>query len=400
MLGVLAGGAGGVMLGGPIGAAAGASLGYFTPEIGAGAKRVLGNPIGGAIAGGAIGGIAGFALGGPIGALAGGMLGGTVGGSIGTMIHIHNMQQSQQKAMNQMYRNYGYYGAYGQGMGMGYPGPMGGNSASYGYGLPTMFGPGYGQAYGAWSQNAGNAAGTYGYYGYPQYYDPKHEFHQKRYENWLKEQGYTQGSYQQAIQQYYYNSYSGVTKKLDDGSIEYLTRGGYKVNVKNHDINITDPDGKSTKIWGDTHVTEPDGTRWDGSSKASTFLLADGTKITLNADAPNGSVQNTSIYDGGNVVKIDNNKMTYESQYNPQRAIVEDYKEADGKTYLANVKGEDWREIYNQEKAGEAARWTDPAKGDPKKRSIFESRKFLPYAALTAICPPVGLALLLHESLK
>lgn len=363
LMGVIAGGVGGMLLGGPIGAAAGAGLGYFTPEIGSGAKKVLGNPVGGTIAGGTIGGIAGFALFGPLGALAGATLGGTVGGSIGTMIYAQDMQQQQQQAMMQMYQGYPY-GSYGQGLGMGTMGTSG-YPSSNAYGMNDMYGMGFGQAYGSYSQNAYNSAGVYGYLGTSQYGQ----------------------QYQQT------SSYTGITKKLENGSVEYQSRGGYKVNMNGSTVTITDPDGsKTTKIWGDPHVKEADGSNWDWSSKTATFLLPDGTKVTMNAESADGVVKSTNIYDGGNLLKVDNSKMTYESQYDPQKAYLQDIQEADGKTYATQNKGDDWTEIYNQEKAGDPI---TPTTGTDSSGKIDMSKIMSILPLLMMVSPALAITFLL-----
>ena len=59
------------------------------------------------------------------------------------------------------------------------------------------------------------------------------------------------------------------------------TPGGYKIEATGqHDWQITGPDGKVTKIWGDPHVAEGDGGKWD-FKKNSTFVLGDGTRINV-----------------------------------------------------------------------------------------------------------------------
>ncbi|MCL5037202.1 MAG: hypothetical protein M1269_08825 [Chloroflexi bacterium] len=353
ILGAIGGGVGGMLLGGPIGAAAGSSLGYFAPEIGSGAKQVLGNPVGGTIAGGAIGGIAGFALGGPIGALAGGMLGGTVGGSIGTMIQMSDMQQHQQKAMMQMYSGANYYGSYGAGMGMGYPEAMGDSAAAYGYGINSMYGQGSGQAYGSYSQNAYNASVCYGYLGVNQYQMQQQPKQRAR-------------------------EYSGITSKLENGSVEYLSSGGYRINVNGKNLYTTDTNGQSAKIWGDTHVTEA------GGSGSIVFLLGDGTKVTLQVDAPNGHVKETNIYDGNSQVKIDNDRMSFTTHYSQYN---EDAGELDAEH---GDKGE-MKELYNQGGAYKQTVVADPAKSDTGK----SGPNFSSYTTITAIMSALGVAALL-----
>lgn len=59
------------------------------------------------------------------------------------------------------------------------------------------------------------------------------------------------------------------------------TPGGYTIEAtKQHEWIITGPDGKTTRIWGDPHVAEGDGGKWD-FKRDSTFVLGDGTKINV-----------------------------------------------------------------------------------------------------------------------
>lgn len=60
------------------------------------------------------------------------------------------------------------------------------------------------------------------------------------------------------------------------------TPGGYKIEMEGQfNWKITGPDGKSTKIWGDPHVAEGDGGKWD-FKRDSIFKLPDGTEIKVN----------------------------------------------------------------------------------------------------------------------
>lgn len=60
-----------------------------------------------------------------------------------------------------------------------------------------------------------------------------------------------------------------------------VTSGGYEIKVNGQsDWTITGPDGKSTHIWGDPHVDESDGGKWQ-FKKPTTFILGDGTKINV-----------------------------------------------------------------------------------------------------------------------
>lgn len=59
------------------------------------------------------------------------------------------------------------------------------------------------------------------------------------------------------------------------------TPGGYTIEAtKQHEWIITGPDGKTTRIWGDPHVAEGDGGKWD-FKRDSTFVLGDGTRINV-----------------------------------------------------------------------------------------------------------------------
>ena len=67
--------------------------------------------------------------------------------------------------------------------------------------------------------------------------------------------------------------------KTEDGKI--TTAGGYTIEpLSQHEWKITGPDGKTTRIWGDPHVDEGDGGKWD-FKRNSTFVLGDGTKINV-----------------------------------------------------------------------------------------------------------------------
>ncbi len=75
---------------------------------------------------------------------------------------------------------------------------------------------------------------------------------------------------------------------LQADSKKVTTPGGYEIEPLNqHEWKITGPDGKNTRIWGDPHVEESDGGKWD-FKRDSTFMLPDGTRINVST-APYGS---------------------------------------------------------------------------------------------------------------
>jgi hypothetical protein len=81
--------------------------------------------------------------------------------------------------------------------------------------------------------------------------------------------------------------------KTDGGVI--TTPGGYKIEATGQfEWTITGPDGKSTRVWGDPHVAEGDGGKWD-FKRNSTFVLGDGTRVNVTT-APwgNGGMTVTS----------------------------------------------------------------------------------------------------------
>jgi len=66
------------------------------------------------------------------------------------------------------------------------------------------------------------------------------------------------------------------------------TPGGYRIEpLSQFEWKITGPDGKSTRVWGDPHVDEGDGGKWD-FKRDSTFVLGDGTRVNVTT-APFGN---------------------------------------------------------------------------------------------------------------
>ncbi|WP_164014979.1 DUF1521 domain-containing protein [Pyxidicoccus trucidator] len=67
--------------------------------------------------------------------------------------------------------------------------------------------------------------------------------------------------------------------KVDSNSGTITTPGGYKIEqLGQFEWKISGPDGKSTRVWGDPHVDESDGGKFD-FKKNTTFALPDGTQI-------------------------------------------------------------------------------------------------------------------------
>jgi len=65
-----------------------------------------------------------------------------------------------------------------------------------------------------------------------------------------------------------------------------------------------------TKVWGDPHVDQSNGQRWDWKDKTMSFNLPDGTKITMNAESANGEVKSIDIYNGNEHIHGEGGKFT------------------------------------------------------------------------------------------
>ena len=88
---------------------------------------------------------------------------------------------------------------------------------------------------------------------------------------------------------------------IKDGKVEVLTDDGYKISFegKQMDWTITHPDGQTTYIWGDPHVNESDGTKWNFKER-STFVFGN-NKITVQTTPwTNGETltKSVTIYNG------------------------------------------------------------------------------------------------------
>ncbi len=97
----------------------------------------------------------------------------------------------------------------------------------------------------------------------------------------------------------------GLTKN-SDGSV--TTAGGYKIIPEGKDsaFKIMGPDGKElTRVWGDPHVKEGDGTKWD-FTKDSNFVLPDGTRIGVDTTSQTGKsvTQGLDIANGNDRIQM------------------------------------------------------------------------------------------------
>lgn len=149
--------------------------------------------------------------------------------------------------------------------------------------------------------------------------------------------------------------------RTEDGKI--TTPGGYTIEAtKQHEWIITGPDGKTTRIWGDPHVAEGDGGKWD-FKRDSTFVLGDGTKINVKT-APWGDGKMTvtseleiiSGNDRVNVTGIDKGKGVVGSVTQDGYAHANCFGNND--VFVMGPESDDWalqgREITGSKNGGES----------------------------------------------
>lgn len=129
---------------------------------------------------------------------------------------------------------------------------------------------------------------------------------------------------------------------------EYTTPGGYKVAAEGKDMawTVTTPEGKKTRIWGDPHVHESDGGKWD-FKKDMSFVLPDGTKITAktvpwgNDATVTGSIDIMNGNQRASIGGIDKNKDLTDSGVQNDRWAV-DARTPDGDYAVLGGSGADW----------------------------------------------------------
>ncbi len=95
----------------------------------------------------------------------------------------------------------------------------------------------------------------------------------------------------------------------EKGQVNVKTEDGYKIifEGKQEAWKIVSPDGTETRIWGDPHVEESDGDKWDFKEQ-STFVFGN-NKITVETTPyKNGETvtKSVTIYSGKDRLSIDN----------------------------------------------------------------------------------------------
>lgn len=134
----------------------------------------------------------------------------------------------------------------------------------------------------------------------------------------------------------------------DKGMVTVRSLDGYIVRAEGRDEawSITGPDGKTTRIWGDPHVTESDGNRWDFKDRGTFVFGNNKATIEVVPDKKGEALSSRlTLYSGDQRVTIsgiDGNKpiITAVSQDGKQH----DDALADGVVYQRKINqtGEAW----------------------------------------------------------
>ncbi|MBN2357967.1 MAG: DUF1521 domain-containing protein [Deltaproteobacteria bacterium] len=147
-----------------------------------------------------------------------------------------------------------------------------------------------------------------------------------------------------------------------EGSVK--TAGGYVVVPEgNTNWSIYEPGQKpgekpSTRIWGDPHVTEADGGRWD-FSKSSDFVLPDGTRIAAKTSSETGQSVTTGLEiangaDHVSVTGVNGKPTTSEVKHDGYEWRAQHLAANPGRdTYKLGGDGDDWFLVRNGQNQGE-----------------------------------------------
>ncbi len=130
----------------------------------------------------------------------------------------------------------------------------------------------------------------------------------------------------------------------EDGTVEVSTEDGYLITftAEREEWTVKDPEGRTTRIWGDPHVVESDGDTWD-FTEDSTFIFGNNKISVQTTPVVNGASYSdtVSIYNGSDrltVTDIEENKPRIEAWSLDARE--HDDSINDGKTYTLNATGD------------------------------------------------------------
>jgi hypothetical protein len=96
----------------------------------------------------------------------------------------------------------------------------------------------------------------------------------------------------------------GSVRTSAEGTVR--TPGGYELAIARDDLKVTTPGGDTLRIWGDPHVDDTDGEKWDlkqdGPPPDLRLVLGDGTRIEARAETRDPRPQGLEITSGGGQV--------------------------------------------------------------------------------------------------
>lgn len=164
--------------------------------------------------------------------------------------------------------------------------------------------------------------------------------------------------------------------KVDkDGKI--TTPGGYVIEqLGQFEWKVTGPDGKHTRVWGDPHVDEGDGGKWD-FKRDTAFVLGDGTRINVttkpwgNDMTVTGQLDIVSGDSHVRVTDIDKGKGKVGQPTNDGMAeVVRFHSNYKADIFQMGKETDDWtfegKEIIGSEKGGEIIKTGNPVITDPR----------------------------------
>jgi hypothetical protein len=177
---------------------------------------------------------------------------------------------------------------------------------------------------------------------------------------------------------------SGSLKTDKDGKV--TTPGGYKIEVCGPcEWKITGPDCKTTRVWGDPHVDEGDGGKWD-FKRDSTFMLGDGTRInvTTKPAGPNVTItQGLEIISGNDRVQFPH---VDTGQKTPSPVTHDGYQHANSfgnkDVFVMGRETDDWsfkgREVIGSNNNGETFKLGTPGilPGEPNPAGSASAQDF------------------------
>lgn len=142
----------------------------------------------------------------------------------------------------------------------------------------------------------------------------------------------------------------------DKGAVTVRTQDGYTVKAEGREAawTITGPDGKSTRIFGDPHVRESDGDRWDFKQR-STFRFGSNKVTVETVPLKNGNTISSriTVYSGSERVTIggiDKNRPTIVALASDGRQHDDGLSDGTAFSRGSTKNGETWFVVQNGKK--------------------------------------------------